>query len=269
MGLFSKIANVGVGLLTGGIKGGVQALAGQLSQDSTNQANMDLAKLSNDTAINLADTAYQRRVKDLTAAGLNPMLAYTQGGAQVPTLTTARVENSGRSATEQTLSSTQTELLRSQIATQESQADLNSAQAASIRAETPNKPLLGEQIKATTDHIKEQIYSLGLTNALTRSQRELVDAEINNAAETGRKIRAETGNIAVDTVLKKAQTIQTDINSSIEQSKFDYEVPRLKAESAFHSSKYGKEMAPYVSSAKGLGLFDIPKAEVMKRYHSR
>lgn len=39
----------------------------------------------------LASTAYQRAVQDLKAAGLNPMLAYTQGGAPSPTVAQASI----------------------------------------------------------------------------------------------------------------------------------------------------------------------------------
>jgi hypothetical protein len=74
---------------------GLGAVAGFLGQGQTNQKSWDIAQAANafsaeqaqkqmDFQKEMRATQYQTAVEDLKTAGLNPMLAYTQGGAGVP-----------------------------------------------------------------------------------------------------------------------------------------------------------------------------------------
>lgn len=76
--------STGIGNL---VSGGSWAQSGQeLAQQAF---NANEAQKQRDYEERLSNTAYQRMVSDLSESGLNPYLAYNQGGASTPTGATA------------------------------------------------------------------------------------------------------------------------------------------------------------------------------------
>jgi len=81
-----------VGPLVGGIAGDLLGgIFGSSAQSKANAVNIRLAKENREFQERMSNTAYQRATKDMLAAGLNPMLAYSQGGADTPNTSAATV----------------------------------------------------------------------------------------------------------------------------------------------------------------------------------
>lgn len=77
-------------MLLGAVAGSILGFAGQ---KDTNNTNVQLSRETRDWQERMSNTAYQRAVGDLGKAGLNPMLAYSQGGASTPNMSAPTVGN--------------------------------------------------------------------------------------------------------------------------------------------------------------------------------
>ena len=168
-GIVSSIGDAvsgGLSSLAGGLIGGVGSYMGQ---QSTNQANAAMSDKQMAFQDQQRSTQYQTAVKDMQAAGLNPMLAYSQGGAGNQVGATAQMQNSlGAGVTSALQGIDKYQQLKNLTSQQEligSQIDDTNASATLKRATAITEAYKPGLTQAQTDQI---LKSAGLYTAQTK-----------------------------------------------------------------------------------------------------
>lgn len=186
-----------------------------LGGQDANQTNEDIASANQYFQARARETQYQVAVEDMKKAGLNPMLAYSQGGAGNLQGSTAHVENAMAPAVNAAYAGAQTKatvdnlqeqnkLIQAQTTQALSAADKNVADAKLSTAQAVTEAERPTNVKqATAESVQRIVQSLAQTdrfaeqNNLTRAQAraELQRAETDRARmflyETENRLRAK------------------------------------------------------------------------------
>jgi hypothetical protein len=188
--------------MLGGALGGV---LGFIGQSQTNQKNWDISQSANAASAaqaqaqmqfqeRMRDTQYQTAVSDMKKAGLNPMLAYSQGGAGVPTgamgsVTTAKMENALGSgvAGYQQMRTNDADIDLKEATTTATSANSVKTEAETIKVKADIEKIMADtdlskqqlaNYKILLDKLNEEILNLRATRGLTTATARNVEANI-------------------------------------------------------------------------------------------
>ena len=166
-----------------GIFADVSGIANLSATESTNTTNIALAQGAEAFTDKESSTAYQRAMDDMKKAGLNPMLAFQQGGASTPSGAQAQVESASKTGLASTALSAYTGIsaVNNQaraVQTAQSQAEstiaLQGAQSAQAVAQT-------EKTQAETAKTIDSIKNQGAQRKLLENQAKLEQVKTSAA----------------------------------------------------------------------------------------
>lgn len=261
--MFPVAAVIGAGA---SLLGGALGMKGQ---SDANASNARQAQLNRDFQERMSNTAWQRGVADMRAAGLNPALAYEKGGASSPSGSTAHMENVLAGAQSSAGGAVNSYLQAQQV---QASTDATRAQAQKTRAEA-NQLQLESALRVASLVASNEATRVNSALAAQKTQTEKeettnrrIAGEVQTRELMRRDIELGFQRMLTEANLRRlgyendylARTLDTRVSAAQAglQSVL-YGLPELRNRARAADTWLGRELMPYLSTgADAAGAFD-------------
>lgn len=225
------------GAILGGLASG---LLGALGEDEANDDRAAEAQLNRDFQERMANTAYQRAMEDMRKAGLNPMLAYSQGGAAVPQGSVAQVSNKWASA-----ANAFNQVSSGISSGVSSEASGVQAEASMSQAMTANK-LADNTVRKTVAEIENMTSDTQRLNAVVDNLRVEYSNLIKegwNKTEVGNQLRAIVSKLQAETWTVNTEGFLNQARTRLAQA--ETALTNLDVSAASRTDNFGRTLGQF------------------------